>query len=263
MVARRAGLLLSLSLLVSACAAAPAQPADQAGEVVADAGQPRLVETSTTAVVTTAAPSTTTPLPTTTTVVDKPNKLPPPPPPPPTATTSPAPPPPTTTTTEPQPAPPPTEPPPPPPTTTAPPTTTVPPPSTEPLAVITGTASAEAAQLANDERVAAGLAPLAISGQLEAAASAHSADQATHATMSHTGSDGSRAGDRITRAGFSWSTYGENVAYGYGSPSAVVAGWMNSDSHRDNILDPAFTSIGVAYATATDGTIYWTMDLAA
>jgi uncharacterized protein YkwD len=40
-------------------------------------------------------------------------------------------------------------------------------------------------------------------------------------------------------------------------------GWMGSTGHRENILSPAFTSIGVASAQAGDGTTYWTMDLAA
>jgi uncharacterized protein YkwD len=81
-------------------------------------------------------------------------------------------------------------------------------------------------------------------------------------TMSHTGSDGSDAGDRIARAGYSASTWGENVAAGYPSASSVVDGWMGSSGHRQNILNPAFTHIGVASARAADGTLYWTMVLA-
>ncbi len=81
-------------------------------------------------------------------------------------------------------------------------------------------------------------------------------------SMTHTGSDGSNAGDRIARAGFAASAWGENVAAGYGSTTAVMDGWMGSRGHRENILGDAFTSIGVASARAGDGTLYWTMVLA-
>ncbi len=81
--------------------------------------------------------------------------------------------------------------------------------------------------------------------------------------MSHAGSDGSDAGVRISRAGFSGNKWGENVAAGYSSANTVVAGWMGSPGHRANILNANFTSIGVAYAQSSDGTMYWTMVLAA
>lgn len=96
---------------------------------------------------------------------------------------------------------------------------------------------------------------------LNQAAAAHSVDQATRDRMGHDGSDGSRAGDRIARAGGGVSRWGENVAYGYGSASGVVDGWMGSSGHRANILDPGFTRIGVAVARSANGTPYWTMVL--
>jgi len=81
-------------------------------------------------------------------------------------------------------------------------------------------------------------------------------------TMTHTGSDGSSPGDRISRVGYPAGTWAENVAAGYGSAAGVIEGWMGSDGHRENILDPSFTAIGVASAQASDGTLYWTMVLA-
>jgi uncharacterized protein YkwD len=115
----------------------------------------------------------------------------------------------------------------------------------------------------NAERSAAGLAPLSSNGALNAAAAGHSADQANRGTMSHKGSDGSNAGQRIGAQGYSYSTWGENVAYGYGDCAAVMAGWMGSQGHRENILNGAFTEIGVASASGPNGTPYWTMVLAA
>jgi uncharacterized protein YkwD len=152
----------------------------------------------------------------------------------------------------PPPAPPPTEAPAPPP----------PPPEPVEPAEPTGAPSSDAVALANEQRAAAGLPALTERGELTDAARSHSIDQASMQTMTHTGSDGSSAGDRIARAGFPAGAWAENVAAGYGSASGVIAGWMGSDGHRENILDPSFDSIGVASAQASDGTLYWTMVLA-
>ncbi len=73
-------------------------------------------------------------------------------------------------------------------------------------------------ELVNAERAKVGCSPLTVNAKLTKAAQAHSEDMAAHANMSHTGSDGSAPGDRITRAGYDWSSYGENVAYGYATP---------------------------------------------
>ena len=48
---------------------------------------------------------------------------------------------------------------------------------------------------------------------------------------------------------------GENIACGYGTPAAVVNGWMNSSGHRANILNASYTQIGVGYYA---GGNYWT-----
>jgi uncharacterized protein YkwD len=160
----------------------------------------------------------------------------------------------TTTTTE---APPPPAPQPPRPSPTQP-----PPPATQPPAPPPASTSSDAIALTNQARASAGLASLNANGALNTAAASHSADQAARNQMTHTGSDGSNAGDRIRAAGYQPSTWGENVAAGYTSASSVVAGWMGSSGHRANILNPAFTEIGVASATAADGTRYWTMVLA-
>ncbi|MFE5215780.1 CAP domain-containing protein [Streptomyces sp. NPDC056626] len=112
-------------------------------------------------------------------------------------------------------------------------------------------------QLVNAERAKAGCQPLTLNSTLTKAAQAHSADMAAHQNMSHTGSDGSTPGDRITRAGYTWSSYGENVAYGYSTPEQVMDGWMTSPGHRANILNCSFKEIGVGLAQPNS---YWTQD---
>jgi len=111
--------------------------------------------------------------------------------------------------------------------------------------------------LVNSERSKVGCSPLTLNAKLTKAAQAHSVDMASHQNMSHTGSDGSDPGTRITRAGYIWSSYGENVAYGYSTPEQVMAGWMSSPGHKRNILDCGYKEIGVGLAQPGS---YWTQD---
>jgi uncharacterized protein YkwD len=101
--------------------------------------------------------------------------------------------------------------------------------------------------------------------QLTAAASAHSLDMVTNNFFSHTGSSGSTLRTRVEATGYAWSSLGENIAAGYGTVNNVMDGWMGSDGHCANIMNPAFTQIGVACIKGTAANTYgdyWTMDLA-
>jgi uncharacterized protein YkwD len=80
---------------------------------------------------------------------------------------------------------------------------------------------------------------------------------AAHNHMSHTGSDGSSPWQRAKRAGYD-DAMGENVAYGYRSPTAVMNGWMNSAGHRANILNCSARALGVGLAYSRGGDPYWT-----
>ena len=99
---------------------------------------------------------------------------------------------------------------------------------------------------------------------LTQAADSHSRDMVANNFFSHTGANGSSAGQRITAAGYNWSTYGENIAAGQATINAVVDGWMASDGHCANIMNASFADIGVACVpggTATAYRTYWTMNL--
>ncbi|PWR11859.1 hypothetical protein DKT68_04620 [Micromonospora acroterricola] len=127
-----------------------------------------------------------------------------------------------------------------------------------------GSVSAQAREvvdLVNAERAKAGCKALSIDDKLMTAAQRHSQDQADHQNMSHTGSDGSDAGVRLDRVGYTWRTYGENVAWNQKTPAAVMDAWMNSSGHRANILNCAFTEIGVGIASSNGP--YWTQVFAA
>jgi uncharacterized protein YkwD len=110
-------------------------------------------------------------------------------------------------------------------------------------------------------------APVVWDDRLAMAAYLHSCDMATNGFFSHTGSDDSSAGDRITREGYDWSIYGENIAVGYPTVSSVMQGWLGSEGHCRNIMNPAFGEIGAGLAEGpylvSPEAPYWTFDLAA
>jgi uncharacterized protein YkwD len=99
------------------------------------------------------------------------------------------------------------------------------------------------------------VAPLTWSDKLEKAAFGHSNDMFRNRYFSHTGSDGSGSGERISTAGYSWKFYGENIAQGYPSEKEVVAGWLSSPGHCANIMNKNYKEMGVAKVGD-----YWTQD---
>lgn len=99
---------------------------------------------------------------------------------------------------------------------------------------------------------------------LTAAAYRHSSDMARRDFFSHTGSDGSTLGSRVTAAGYAWSGVAENIAAGQRSVRSVVDGWMASPGHCANIMSATYRDVGLACvrnAGSRYGT-YWTLDLA-
>ncbi len=77
--------------------------------------------------------------------------------------------------------------------------------------------------------------------------------------FSHTRPNQSSCFTVLTELGINYNRAGENIAAGYSSPEAVMNGWMNSEGHRANILNPGFNKLGVGYAQAGSGYgHYWT-----
>ncbi|MGB3508712.1 MAG: CAP domain-containing protein [Microcoleaceae cyanobacterium] len=102
-------------------------------------------------------------------------------------------------------------------------------------------------ELTNIERTQLGLSPLTINFQLTSAAQTHSANMALQDFFDHTGLNGSSIGDRVAATGYQYSIVAENIGAGYSTPEEVVAGWMASAGHRENLLDPVLQEIGVGY----------------
>ena len=118
--------------------------------------------------------------------------------------------------------------------------------------------------LVNVERTMRGLVALRFSSKLNDAALDHTRNQAADGEIYHTDpDDGSNTGQRISREGYEFSTWGENVAAGYPTAETVVDAWMKSSGHCHNILTPGFTELGVGYVTG--GVTYdqfWTQNFA-
>ncbi len=111
------------------------------------------------------------------------------------------------------------------------------------------------------ERVFPAAAPLVWNDQLGNTALAHSEDMTVQKYFAHQAKDGSTVGTRATRAGYRWRIIGENIASGQTTPAEAVEGWLASPGHCVNIMEPAFTEMGAAYAIRKDrypGRVYWT-----
>lgn len=97
------------------------------------------------------------------------------------------------------------------------------------------------------------VAPVTWNDQLGKAAYDHSVDMKANAYFSHTALSGATPGQRITAAGYKWSSFGENIAMGYTTEEAVMAGWLNSEGHCKNIMNGGLKEMGAG----RDGN-YWT-----
>ncbi|MBE5971835.1 MAG: hypothetical protein E7246_04825 [Lachnoclostridium sp.] len=111
------------------------------------------------------------------------------------------------------------------------------------------------ADLVNAERTNAGLAPLTLDIQLSSAAQIRAEEQYT--LFSHSRPNGSSYRTVLDENGISYMGCGENVAYGFRSPKAVMEGWMNSEGHKANILHEKLTHIGIGYYVGPNGYHYW------
>jgi uncharacterized protein YkwD len=98
---------------------------------------------------------------------------------------------------------------------------------------------------------------------LFSASARHSLDMAERNYFAHQSPEGIDSAQRVSAEGYGWSAVGENIAAGYGSSDAVLAGWLASEGHCRNIMQPVFADVALACAFQP-GTVwgtYWTMEL--
>lgn len=128
-----------------------------------------------------------------------------------------------------------------------------------------GDVEAQVLSLINNARSQRGLKTLALNSLLSKAALNHSADMACQDFVGHNGSDGSTWYTRIEDLGLAYTSASENIYVGNpsfgGTPQGAFEWWMNSQVHRDNILDSSFTRIGVGcvYSAASSYGGYYTL----
>jgi len=124
-------------------------------------------------------------------------------------------------------------------------------------------------QLINEYRAGKGLGALQVSDMLSEAADRHNSDMAKYGFFSHYSeasdyfSPGAAPWDRMAASGYGFNTaMGENIAAGYATAAAVLAGWKTSSGHNAVMLNGDFKVIGVSltYASGTKYGFYWTTD---
>ena len=116
----------------------------------------------------------------------------------------------------------------------------------------------EVVRLVNVERSKRGLKELSFNTQLSNVATLKSQDMIDQNYFSHTSPTYGSPFDMMKQFNISYRTAGENIAMGQKTPAEVVNAWMNSQGHRENILNSNFTEIGVGVAKSSNGTLYWT-----
>jgi uncharacterized protein YkwD len=107
--------------------------------------------------------------------------------------------------------------------------------------------------------------PVKLSTTLGTVAYGHASDMAVHNYFEHQDLAGHSPADRVRAVGYQEKLVGENIAYGPKSADEVVQGWLDSPGHCENIMDPRFAEMGIAYATgqASKHGLYWVQVLAA
>ena len=106
--------------------------------------------------------------------------------------------------------------------------------------------SREIIDVTNESRVSGHLQPLKANSQLDIAASEKLNDMAIKEYFAHTSPQGVTPWFWIKKSQYSYSVAGENLAIGFFTAKETVQAWLNSPSHRANILNPKYQDIGVA-----------------
>lgn len=104
----------------------------------------------------------------------------------------------------------------------------------------------EVIRLTNEKRAQNGLAPVTSNSLLSQAAQAKGADMLNKGYWAHVSPDGVQPWQFFINAGYKYRYAGENLARDFSNPSSAVDAWMNSPSHKENMLNPKYKDIGVA-----------------
>ncbi len=120
------------------------------------------------------------------------------------------------------------------------------------LAYATNTSVNGLLQSTNNQRVANGQAALSLNSKLNSAAQAKANDMVARNYWSHNTPDGQEPWIFVDAAGYTYVKAGENLAYGFTDSNSTINGWMNSPSHRANMLDGDFIDVGFGFTNSPD-----------
>ena len=104
--------------------------------------------------------------------------------------------------------------------------------------------------------------PVSWDERIEDAALVHSVDMARNENFSHTGTDGSNAGDRLLMQGYNWNTWGENILVGLDDAAAAIDAWIGSTGHCRIIMNQSLREVGAGVAQGFyqgNTASYWTL----
>jgi uncharacterized protein YkwD len=124
--------------------------------------------------------------------------------------------------------------------------------SSQTLAYATEMSRQTLLQATNIQRTNNGKENLSLNDLLSQAAQAKAEDMAKRDYWSHKTPEGQDPWIFVDQTGYKYYKAGENLAYGFGDSSTTVSGWMNSPTHRDNLLDSAFTEVGFGFSNASN-----------
>ncbi|MBA4602309.1 CAP domain-containing protein [Thermoactinomyces mirandus] len=113
-------------------------------------------------------------------------------------------------------------------------------------------------QLVNQEREKRGLKPLRLDADVSKVADRKSQDMKEKHYFDHQSPTYGSPFEMLQKHGIPFRAAGENIAAGQKTAKEVTNGWMNSEGHSANILNPDYTHIGIGYVQGGDYGTYWT-----
>lgn len=105
-------------------------------------------------------------------------------------------------------------------------------------------------QETNTQRSSNSRSALSLNNQLSQAAQQKANDMVARNYWSHTSPEGTQPWEVISSVGYKYVTAGENLAYGFDTSAATIAGWMNSPGHKANVLNVDYKEVGFGIANS-------------
>jgi len=118
----------------------------------------------------------------------------------------------------------------------------------KPCTQVAAVVAADVVALTNENRTDDGLPALSTNALLTEAAQEKADDMAAHSYYAHVSPDGKSPLYWLQKVGYKYLNAGENLVIDRTTSEQVVDAWMASPDHRENILRPQFTQIGVGVA---------------